>query len=187
MAAAAPWLVRDLAARGGRLETVVAVEPKARHGRREARQLWALADPALNGYVGSSGEHRTAWPHLGQICRLERCRTLVRRGRAVKAHVEVGYAITSAPLGRASAAGLLRDQRGHWRIENQVHWVRDVTLDEDRCPVRTGAAPQVFAACRNLALALLRRCGCTNIAAALRTNAGRPHLAVTLVLSGGLA
>ena len=41
--------------------------------------------------------------------------------------------------------------RQHWGIENRVHWVRDVTFDEDRCTVRTGAGPQVLATVRNTA------------------------------------
>jgi hypothetical protein len=76
---------------------------------------------------------------------------------------------------------LLALARGHWGIENRLHYVRDVTLAEDRCQVRSGAAPEAFAACRNLALALLRRQGCANIAAALRTNARRPAAAVSLL------
>jgi hypothetical protein len=164
---------------------VVAREPKARHGRREARRLWVLADPEVNAYAGSSGDHGTPWPHLQQVCRVERARTLVRAGRVIKREVEVGYAITSAPPERADAAALLRDLRGHWAIENGGHWVRDVTFDEDRCQIRSGAAPQAFAACRNLAIALVRRRGGDNIAAALRTHAGRPATAVALVLSGG--
>jgi len=125
------------------------------------------------------------WPHVRQICRVERRRLLVRRGQVYKTQVEVTYAISSAPPERADATRLLRVLRGHWGIENKVHWVRDVTMDEDRCQVRSGAAPQAFAACRNLALTLLRRAGHENIAAALRTNSGRPHSAVNLVLSGG--
>lgn len=147
-----------------------------------------LCDPEVNGYAGSSGEWGTPWPHLRQVCRVERERTLVRGGQVVKREVEVSYAITSAPPERADAAALLRDLRGHWHIENGGHWVRDVTFDEDRCQIRSGAAPQAVAACRNLAVALLRRRpgGCANVAAALRTYAARPHDAVTLVLSGGL-
>jgi hypothetical protein len=147
--------------------------------------LWAVADPTLNAFVGRTGARGQPWPHLQQVCRLERHRTLLRHGQVVRRAVEVTYAITSVPPARANAARLLRWLRGHWAIENRLHWVRDVTWDEDRSPVRTGAAPQAFAACRNLALALLRRRGYTNIAAALRTHAGRPQTAVHLVLSGG--
>jgi hypothetical protein len=59
--------------------------------------------------------------------------------------------------------------------------VRDVTFDEDRCQVRSGAAPQVLAACRNLVTGLLRRQGVSNIAAALRTRASYPQQALALV------
>ena len=41
--------------------------------------MWALADPELNGYVGSAGTVGEAWPHLQQVCRLERQR--VREGQ----------------------------------------------------------------------------------------------------------
>ncbi len=118
---------------------------------------------------------------------MERRRTPWRRGQPVgETHAEVSYYITSAPPARAEAGELLEVVRGHWGIETKVHWVRDVAWDEDRSQVRTGAAPQVLAACRNLAQSLLRRQGCGNIAAALRTNAGRPGAAAQLVLTGGV-
>ncbi len=146
--------------------------------------LWALHDPTLNAYAGSAGTVGQAWPHLVQAARVERRRTVGHRGQWHE-EVEVTYAVTSLPPDRADARTLLGHLRGHWGIENKVHYVRDVTFDEDRSQVRTGAAPQVMAATRNLAIALLRRAGHTNIAAALRTYAGRPADAVTLVLSGG--
>ena len=67
-----------------------------------------------------------------------------------------------------SAGKLLEYVRGHWEIENRLHWVRDVTLGEDASPVRMGAAPQVMAVLRNITLGLLRSFGYRNIAAALR-------------------
>ena len=173
------WLAEEWHGRGATLTTVLDAPGKARHGRLERRELWALADPELNTYMGSAGVVGEAWPHLAQICRVERQRTI--RG---KTEVEVSYAISSLPPGCADAKRLLSLSRGYWNIENGLHWVRDVTMDEDRCQVRSGAAPQAFAACRNLALALLRRRRVSNIAAALRTYAGRPHLAVALVLCG---
>jgi hypothetical protein len=170
--------MRDLAERGGRLSAATQREPKVRHGRHEERRLWALHDPAVKAYLG--------WPHLQQICRLERRRTVIRQGRAVQSEVEVTYLITSAPPERADAARLLRINRGHWGIENRTHWVRDVTFDEDRSQVRSGAAPQAFAAAKNLAIALLRRAGRDNVAEALRSYAGRPCQAVALVASAGV-
>jgi predicted transposase YbfD/YdcC len=60
---------------------------------------------------------------------------------------------------------------GIWKIENRLHWVRDVTYGEDASQVRTGAAPRVMASLRNLAISALRQKGHTNIAAALRATA----------------
>jgi DDE family transposase len=69
--------------------------------------------------------------------------------------VEVHYGITSLKGEEADAARLLELVRGHWEIENGLHWVRDVTLGEDKCRVRRGNAPQVLAALRNVAVHLL--------------------------------
>ena len=125
-----------------------------RHGdRQERRRLQASS--ALNDYLD--------WPYLGQVCCVERTRS--RKG--IKS-AETAYAITSLTPEKADAKRLLEMWRGHWRIENRVHWVRDVTFDEDRSQVRTGAAPQVMAALRNLVIGLVRQTGAANVAAALR-------------------
>jgi hypothetical protein len=63
---------------------------------------------------------------------------------------------------------LLELSRGHWSIENRLHWVRDVTFDEDRCRIRKGAGAQVMASLRNLAISLLRIAGARYIPPALR-------------------
>ncbi len=160
-------------------------EPKARHGRQEVRMVWALADPMLNAYVGSAGTLGQPWPQVRQLVRVERERVRCRAGTVVKRERQVTYAITSIPPQQAGAAQLARHLRGHWGIENRAHWVRDMVWDEDRCQVRSGAAPQVLAATRNLACALLRRAGYPGIAPAVRTLAGRPADAVRLVLTGG--
>lgn len=87
---------------------------------------------------------------------------------------EVRYAVTS--LGpEVGAARLLALVRSHGAIENRLPWVRDVTRGEDGCRVRTGAAPAVLAALRNVVLALLRRRGVPNVAAARREHGWRPH------------
>ena len=118
-----------------------------------------------------------AWPHLQQICRVERRRTLKGRVR-----VEVSYAVTSLSPTVAGADRLLRILREHWHIENRVHWVRDVTFDEDRSQIRTASAPQVMAALRNLTTTLVRWAGHSNVAAALRRHAA--HLSEALALLG---
>lgn len=174
------WLAQEWHSRGVQLTSAVDAPAKIRHGRLERRELWALADPEVNSYVGSAGVVGEAWPHLRQVCRLERERRI--KGKTA---VKVSYAITSLSPTQGDAQRLLRLSRGYWGIENKLHWVRDVTMDEDRCQIRSGAGPQAFAACRNLVLGLLRRKKVTNIAAGLRTYAGRPHMAVALVLSSG--
>ena len=111
--------------------------------------MWALADPALNARAGEAGEHEAPWPHLAQVCRVRRQRVDVRTGRdRGGGHLRRHQPAAGAGRRRRGCCALLR---GHWGIENRLHWVRDVTFDEDRCPIRTGAAPQAVAACRNLA------------------------------------
>lgn len=134
------------------------------HGRRVHRRLQATT--RLNGHLN--------WPGVAQVCRLTR--TTQRGGQE---HLEVEYAITSVPRARADAAQLLAWWRGHWSIENKLHYVRDVTFGEDASRIRTASAPQVLAAARNAALTLLRRWHHTNIAAALRENAYRPARLLT--------
>jgi predicted transposase YbfD/YdcC len=90
------------------------------------------------------------WAGLQQGFELTRERTI--KGRTT---VEVVYGITSLSPAQATAARLLELTRDHWRIENQLHYVRDVTLGEDACRVRKGAAPQVLAAFRNAVVHLL--------------------------------
>jgi predicted transposase YbfD/YdcC len=72
--------------------------------------------------------------------------------------------------------------RGHWRIENRLHWSRDVTLGEDARRVRSGAAPQVLAALNNCALGVLHHRGCTNIAARLHHHPWQPASVVLRLL-----
>lgn len=86
---------------------------------------------------------------------------------------EVEYAVTSLAAGRADASRLINLWRGHWGIENRLHWLRDTAWQEDRCRIRVGAAPQNLAAFRNAAINLLRLAKVTNITAALRENAYR--------------
>ena len=101
-----------------------------------------------------------------------------RKGRET---VERVYAITSLPPERADAARLLAIWRGHWGIENRLHWVRDVVFGEDQSQVRTGLAPQLLAALRNLVIGMLHLCGVKNIAAALRHYSWKPWETLTLL------
>ena len=88
--AVAAWQAREWRERGATLTVWVDESPKRRHGRRERRELWALADPELNRYAGSAGTVGEGWPHLRQICRIERQRTVNGRTQTT-----VSYAVTS--------------------------------------------------------------------------------------------
>jgi predicted transposase YbfD/YdcC len=118
------------------------------------------------------------WPGVQQVCLLER----VRRSRG-RETTETVCAVTSLSPEQASAQRLLAISRGHWQIENRLHWVRDMSLGEDACRVRTGEAPEILAAVRNAALWLMRSRGLTAIAATLRRHAAKPHEALRLVMS----
>ena len=110
------------------------------HGRIEKRTLETM--PIL-----MAGQK---WKGLKQGLRITRERTV----KGVKS-VEVVYGITSLSVKRADAATLLALLRTHWQIENGLHYVRNVTLGEDACRVRSGTAPQVLAALRNTVIHLL--------------------------------
>ena len=103
---------------------------------------------------------------MAQVCQITR---RITRGNETTS--EVHYAITSVPRFRADADKLLNWWRGHWGIENRLHWVRDVTFAEDVSRIRTKSAPQIFSALRNASISNLRSLGANNIAAALRKNA----------------
>lgn len=102
---------------------------------------------------------------MGQVFCLRRTTTLLLTGTT---RIETVYGVTSLPPAQAAPARLLALVRAHWTIENRLHWVRDVTFDEDRSQIRRGAGPQVMATVRNLAISLLRLAGAPLIAPALR-------------------
>ena len=66
---------------------------------------------------------------------------------------------------------------------NRLHWIRDVTFDEDRCRVRTGHGAEIMAILRNLAISLLRLAGWDNIAAGLRHTSRDINRAANLLLT----
>jgi predicted transposase YbfD/YdcC len=160
-----------------------------RHGDREERRTLEVStevvaylatpeplDPA-EGELGTM----TGWPALAQVCRIVREVEYVSGTRAGQTRRAVAYALTSLTPEQADAARLEQVWRGHWQIENRLHYVRDVTLCEDACQVRADHAPANLAACRNTALNLLRRAGVTNVAAALRRHAMYPRQALALI------
>jgi predicted transposase YbfD/YdcC len=136
------------------------------HGREERRTLIASTD--LNDYLD--------WPGVGQVVMVERIWR--EHGRE---HRSVCYGVTSLPPAVADAARLLTLKRGHWQIENGLHYVKDVTLGEDASRVRIGQGPDVLALLRDTALNLLRSTGCTRIAARLRHYGRHPDALFTLL------
>jgi predicted transposase YbfD/YdcC len=136
------------------------------HGRREIRTLKVVTVAA-----------GIAFPHATQAIQVTRKTRPLRAADKRKWRTETVYAITNLGPHEARPDELAAWIRGHWHIENKLHWVRDVTFAEDQSQVRTGSAPQVMATFRNLAISLHRLAGATNIAAALRhhaRNATRP-------------
>jgi len=137
------------------------------HGRRAARTIKVTTAPAWVEFAGAT--------QLAQVRR-----TVTKNGKRT---VEVVYLITSADHRHAPPATLAAWVRGHWGIENRLHWVRDVTFDEDRSQVRTGNAPQVMATLRNTAISLLRMTGVENIAQGLRHHAREPEHVLKLLMT----
>jgi predicted transposase YbfD/YdcC len=150
------------------------------HGNRIEERVLRASTALVGCYsgCGSGGGGEELWAGLGQVLRIERT---IKNKRTKRTTFEVAYAITSLSPERGTPAQLLRAWRAHWHIENKLHWVRDVTFDEDRSTVHAGHIPQVMAALRNLAISLLRLLGATNIAKACRQMAqmaAQPHLAL---------
>lgn len=146
----------------------ISKEVRLHGGRLEEREL--QASTALCGY--------SYWPGIQQVLRIRR--TVINK-RTGHTRSEVAYAVTSLSPQRATPRQLLRMWREHWTIENRVHWVRDVTFDEDHQQLRVGCAHQVSAALRNTAIGLLRLMGEGNIARATRRYAAQPILALLAV------
>ena len=142
----------------------------ATHGRLEQRTL--TRSDLLVGY--------STWPHLAQVFRVER-RSILADGRVRE---DVAYGVTSLPPTVADAERLLGLVRGHWGIENGLHYRRDVTLLEDRSQLRQGQAPQNLATLNNLVLGLVAGQGQTNVAAARRAYAAAPDQALALLTAG---
>lgn len=141
-------------------------------GRTEIRHIRVSTE--MNTYL-------SAWPHLAQVAELTRIVTVRRTGKVSE---EIVYLITDLPPAQATPERLLALVRGHWSIENASHYVRDVTFHEDRSALRSGHAPQILAALRNLAITLIHRQGSSQIAATRRHFASHPQHAFRLLLPG---
>ena len=115
------------------------------HGRIETRSIAVSAEVVPH----------LVWPGAAQVARIERERQI-----GDKASVEIAYLVTSLTAEKAGPERLLALARAHWAIENQLHYVRDVSMDEDRCRVRAGAARSPPCAISSSVSSELAACPC---------------------------
>ena len=146
--------------------------PDGSHGRRVRRTVQAVEAPAWIDFPGAA-----------QVIRIRRTRTVNKRGGGRRTTTEVAHLICSLPMTDAPPELVASWARGHWAIENRLHWIRDVVFDEDRHQLRTRNGPQIMAALRNLAISLIRLLHGPRapIAATTRAMARRPERAIRLL------
>ena len=137
------------------------------HGRVETRQLKLTA--VSTGLL---------FPHAVQAIQIRRRRRSLTSNRW---STETVYAITSLTPRDAGPQQLADIVRGHWKIEDQQHWVTSASTKIVPRSARNG--PRVMASLRNLAISVLRLTGVTNIAAALRHHARRPHRPLQMIMT----
>ena len=174
-----PGLKRELGALPWKDVPSISV-PDGSHGRRVRRTVQAVEAPEWIDLAGAA-----------QVVRIRRTTTTAKRGstggngRAKKktTTTEVVHLICSLPMDQAQPEAVASWARGHWAIENRLHWVRDVVFDEDRHQLRTANGPQIMAALRNLAISLIRLFHGPRapIAATTRAMARRPERAIDLI------
>lgn len=134
------------------------VEKDRGHGRTEKRSLRVCTVPADAPLPG--------FPSARQMITITRERFTLNG--VLLGQPDVAFAITNLSRQEAGPRDLARMLRGHWCIENSLHYVRDVTYGEDGSRIRTGAGPRIMASFRNVAIAIHRLHGETNIASATR-------------------
>src|SRR5947209_2877944 len=136
------------------------------HGRVDMRTIRVSSE--LKGY--------SDWPGLEQVFEIRRC----WQSKGVWKEA-VRYGVTSLPALIAIPERVLKLKRGHWTIENSLHYVKDVTLGEDKSTVHADNGPRIMAALRNTVVSLLRHAGFSTIAARLRYNSTHPQAALDVL------
>jgi len=133
------------------------------HGRIETRNIWVTS--ILNEYLD--------FPHVGQAFMIER---ISYNKKSCKETRVVAYGITSKTPDLASAKQVLRDNRGHWSIENCCHYIIDWNYDEDRSRIAKGYGPENMSRLRRFAIGLIKSKGATNVAQKMRQLTMRPRM-----------
>lgn len=121
------------------------------HGRIEVRKCWSITDRDFIHYLRGYEN----WNGLRSIVKV-RCRRITSSGESE----EDRYFISSL---RTPANHILSVIRGHWHIENSLHWVLDTAFREDDSRVRKDHAPQNFAMLRHIAMNLLKKDKCVKL------------------------
>jgi predicted transposase YbfD/YdcC len=127
-------------------------ETNGGHGRIETRSVWYTTEVE---HLGT--ELLGQWPGLKAIAAVERKRQMIGQERKKEASIERHYYILSSDQLSAEPVG--RIIRGHWGIENGLHYVLDVSFDEDRSRVRKGHGAENLSRLRRLTANLLKRNG----------------------------
>ncbi|WP_420886552.1 transposase [Candidatus Kuenenia stuttgartiensis] len=118
------------------------------------------------------------FPYVKQVFCIHRIFTKVKTGKKTE---EIVYGITSLTQQKASPKTILKFSRGHWSIENGLHYVRDTSFREDHSQIRTQNAPRAMASLKNLVVGLFHFLNVPNIAKTLRNFAARPFLALQML------
>jgi predicted transposase YbfD/YdcC len=100
-----------------------------------------------------TGADEVDFPHASQAALIRR-ETFEMSGDRISK--ETALILTSRKAAKMTATEANRDVRGHWRIENKSHYVRDTVYREDHCQAWAGEGPQALASLRNLAIGLFR-------------------------------
>jgi predicted transposase YbfD/YdcC len=138
------------------------------HGQLETRTLISG-----NPYIED-----VDWPGVAQVMRRECERIELKTGKVTR---ELSYGLTSLAPSRADAAALEALWRGHWTIENSLHYVRDVSFGEDGGQAAAGSTARGLASVRNALLYLFRRASWRSVPSALAHYGASVRRALTLV------
>jgi predicted transposase YbfD/YdcC len=117
------------------------------HGRVETRRVWVTDQ--LGDWLDA--DQRDRWPGLKSVAVVEATREVP----AGSTSIERRYFISST--GGTNASRMAAIIRGHWAVENKLHWVLDVSFAEDQARQRNGHSAENFSRLRRLALNLLQR------------------------------